>query len=87
MKKLEEKVKRYLEERGATVLEDSISYGGFRKGKKLFDGEIKNVHIMDFQLVSENTFEDQICYIYVDAETDRLMYLVTPHFFERIDFE
>ena len=83
-KNLEEKVQQYLEARGMNFQHNSIKYIGIMSDFPVSDNETKDVHVIRFALESGLTDEVMICYIYANNETERLEYLITPHFGETI---
>ena len=80
---LEDKVIVYLKRNKIAFVPNSVSYRGLRKDFKLITGEMKDMHSIAFAMPSE--VEDLLCYIYADAQTNRLEYLITPHILEHIN--
>ena len=84
MKELIDKVNKYLEETGSKPLGGTVAYSGLRKEMKLMDGEKKDLHCFRYFVSVGKGLDDQLCYIYVDAKTNELEFLITPHIYERI---
>lgn len=84
MNKLEQKVLNYLNQRGFDITKDTLNYRGVQDNFELPDGTVKKVHSFSFMVSAEDEFENMIYYIFIDAETNRLELLLTPHYCEKI---
>lgn len=84
MNKLEQKVLNYLNQRGFDITKDTLNYRGMRDNFELPDGTVKTVHSFSFIVSAGDEFENMIYYIFIDADTNRLELLLTPHYGEKI---
>lgn len=84
MKQLEQKVLNYLNQRGFEIIEDTLNYRGVRDNFELPDGTVKTIHSFSFMVSAGDEFENMIYYIFIDADTNRLELLLTPHYGEKI---
>jgi hypothetical protein len=82
--KLIEKAIKYLKRRGSNFVENSISYIGIRQNEELPDGSKKDMHVIRFLSLFDDDQPGRLCYLFADAKTEKLEYLLTPHFFEAI---
>ncbi len=86
-KRLEKKVRDYLIKGGNNFIDNSIFYSHFKKdAKRSRNGTAKPMHIVSFEvLIYSDSKETQICSIWIDAATERLEFLLTPHILEDIN--
>ncbi len=81
---LEEKVRKYLIKQGTSVVEDTVCYTGIIQDVEMPDGQILPMHMVRYQSWVVRGEKAQLCVIYIDPKTEKLVLNITPHIFEKI---
>ena len=81
------KVKSYLDENNIFPVKGSLEYNGIRKDVPQLDGSIKTMKVVEYRLqVNQNKYEsEQFYYVYIDALTNVLCYILGPQSYIRIE--
>ncbi|MGH2667448.1 hypothetical protein [Flavobacterium sp.] len=81
------KVKAYLEKEKISSVDNSVEYLALKENVLQKDGSKKKMHVIGFLADFNKDSVDGIkgCSVYIDAETNKLSFIVTPHYMSDIE--